>query len=69
MRNDALFLGLDIGTTGTKCVIATADGAVVAEATVEHPVSYPKPGWAEQDPEDWWRSSVASVRAAFSTTA
>lgn len=64
MRNDALFLGLDIGTTGTKCVIATADGAVVAEATVEHPVSYPKPGWAEQDPEDWWRSSVASVRAA-----
>ncbi|MFM7260362.1 MAG: xylulokinase [bacterium] len=64
MRKEALFLGLDIGTTGTKCVISTADGAVVAEATVEHPVSYPKPGWAEQDPEDWWRSSLAAVRAA-----
>jgi xylulokinase len=64
MQNEPLFLGLDVGTSGTKCVIATAGGAVVAEATVEHPVSYPKPGWAEQDPEDWWRSSVAATRAA-----
>ena len=62
---EPLFLGLDVGTTGTKCVVIDTRGAVVAEATAEHPVSYPKPGWAEQDPEDWWRSSVAATRAAL----
>jgi xylulokinase len=63
--SEPLFLGLDVGTTGTKCVLIDARGSVVAEATAEHPVSYPKPGWAEQDPEDWWRSSVAATRAAL----
>jgi len=63
--SEPLFLGLDVGTTGTKCVLIDARGAVVAEATAEHPVSYPKPGWAEQDPEDWWRSSVAATRSAL----
>ena len=57
-----LFLGIDIGTSGTKCVVIDARGAIVADATVEHPVSYPKPGWAEQDPEDWWTSTVAAVK-------
>ena len=60
----SLFLGLDIGTSGTKCVVIDAAGAIVGDATVEHAVSYPRPGWAEQDPEEWWRSSVAAVKAA-----
>lgn len=59
-----LFLGIDIGTSGTKCVIIDARGVIVADATVEHPVSYPRPGWAEQDPEDWWTSTVAGVKLA-----
>lgn len=59
-----LFLGIDIGTSGTKCVVIDTQGAVVADATVEHPVSYPKPGWAEQDPADWWTSTVAAVKQA-----
>ena len=66
---EPLFLGLDVGTTGTKCVVIDARGAPIAEATAEHPVSYPKPGWAEQDPEDWWRSSVAATRAALAKAA
>ncbi len=59
-----LFLGIDIGTTGTKCVILDAAGLIVADATVEHAVSYPRPGWSEQNPEDWWTSTVAAVRQA-----
>ena len=59
-----LFLGIDIGTSGTKCVVIDACGAVVSEATAAHPVSYPRPGWSEQDPEDWWRSTVRGVREA-----
>ena len=58
------FLGIDIGTSGTKCVVIDARGAIAGDATVEHPVSYPRPGWAEQDPADWWRSTVAAVKAA-----
>ncbi len=57
-----LFLGIDIGTTGTKAVVIDTKGTLVADATVEHPVSYPKPGWAEQNPEDWWTSTVAAVK-------
>ncbi len=66
---EPLFLGLDVGTTGTKCVVIDTLGALIAEATAEHPVSYPKPGWAEQDPEDWWRSSVAATHAAIAKAA
>ena len=70
MSHDApLFLGIDIGTSGTKCVIIDTRGQVVADATVEHPVSYPKPGWAEQDPEDWWTSTVAAVKQACASAA
>ncbi|MFM1823926.1 MAG: Xylulose kinase, partial [Planctomycetota bacterium] len=61
---DPLFLGIDVGTTGTKAVVIDARGAIVGDATAEHPVSYPRPGWAEQDPEDWWRSTVAAVERA-----
>ncbi len=55
-------LGLDIGTTGTKAVLVDGAGGVVARATSEYPLHTPRPGWAEQDPEDWWRGTVESVR-------
>jgi xylulokinase len=64
MRAESLFLGIDVGTSGTKAVVIDRQGAIVGDATAEHPVSYPKPGWAEQNPEDWWRSTIAAVAAA-----
>ncbi|MBR7137060.1 MAG: xylulokinase, partial [Clostridia bacterium] len=50
-------LGVDIGTSGTKSVLFDEIGTVVAHATVEYPMYQPKAGWAEQDPEDWWRAA------------
>ncbi len=47
-------IGLDIGTSGAKCVIADECGRVAASATVEYPLYTPHPGWAEQNPADWW---------------
>ena len=50
-------LGIDIGTSGTKTLICDEDGKVLATAMAEHPISSPKPGWSEQDPEDWWQAT------------
>lgn len=55
-------LGIDLGTSGTKTALFAADGTLVASATAEYPLSQPQAGWAEQDPEDWWRGAVESVR-------
>jgi xylulokinase len=56
-------IGLDVGTTGVKGVAIDADGRVVATASAEYPLSTPQPGWAEQDPEDWWRASQEVLAA------
>jgi len=60
------WLGLDIGTTGSRAVIIDESGAVRAAASAEHaPMSQPQPTWAEQDPEDWWRAAQEAIRAAI----
>jgi len=58
------YIGSDIGTTGTKTVVIDEKGRLLGKSTVEHPLSTPKPGWAEQDPADWWKAAVQSIRAA-----
>lgn len=56
-----LLCGIDIGTSATKTLLCTAEGRVLATASVEYPVYAPKPGWSEQEPEDWWRASVKGI--------
>ena len=57
-----LLLGIDIGTSACKAAVFGRDGEVVAQTAEEYPVSYPKPGWAEQDPELWWQAVCAALR-------
>jgi xylulokinase len=52
-----VLIGLDVGTSGVKGVAIEDDGAVAAVAEESYPLSTPQPGWAEQDPEAWWRAS------------
>lgn len=47
-------LGIDLGTTSVKAAVYRDDGTRVAGATRRHATRRPAPGWAEQDPEDWW---------------
>ncbi len=58
--NDVL-VGLDVGTSGVKAVAISPDGELVAAAEEPYGLSTPRPGWAEQDPEDWWRAAQAAL--------
>ncbi|HEU5367171.1 MAG TPA: FGGY family carbohydrate kinase, partial [Ktedonobacterales bacterium] len=59
-------LGLDIGTTGAKAsLFAADDGHALANAFVDYPLHHPAPGWAEQDPKDWWRAACAAIQACL----
>jgi len=55
-------LGIDVGTSGTKALLVDLKGNIVARAVEEYPLQTPKPGWAEQDPADWWRATVGAIR-------
>jgi xylulokinase len=61
------FLGIDVGTGGTRAVLVDAEGRVTASATVAHaPFASPETGWAEQDPQDWWRAATLAIREVLS---
>jgi xylulokinase len=66
-----MLLGIDVGTGGTRAVLVDRDGMVVASAASEHAaIRSEHIGWAEQDPQDWWRAAreaIARVRAADGT--
>ncbi|MEG6571260.1 xylulokinase [[Clostridium] cellulosi] len=55
-------LGIDIGTSGTKTVLFDLAGNVMASATGEYPMYQPHNGWAEQDPEDWWKAVCSTIK-------
>ncbi|MFL6039714.1 MAG: xylulokinase [Gaiellaceae bacterium] len=56
-------VGLDVGTTGVKALALSPEGEVLGRAEAEYDLSTPRPGWAEQDPEDWWRAAERALAA------
>jgi len=65
-----IYLGIDIGTSGTKALAIDDSGRILADATsAEYPLYQPQPGWSEQNPEDWWQATQATVRAVLSKAA
>ena len=61
--NNQYLIGLDIGTSGAKCIMVDQTGKVVASSTQEYPLYTPRPGWAEQDPTDWWKAIQRGCQA------
>ena len=59
-------LGLDVGTSSLKALLSTADGRTIATATADYPLAAPRPGWSEQDPEQWVTAAVRATREALS---
>jgi sugar (pentulose or hexulose) kinase len=58
-------IGIDSSTTATKAVVWDRDGGAVAEGRATFALALPRPGWHEQDAEDWWRSCTTAVRQAL----
>ena len=59
----SIYLGIDIGTSGTKTLAIDDRGKILAQAMATYPCYHPKPLWSEQDPDDWWQATVKTVRA------
>lgn len=54
-------IGLDVGTTGCKALLVDERGRVLGQASRRYAPSIPRPGWSEQDPEDWWLAAQACL--------
>ena len=61
----ACLLGIDIGTSACKIAIFDRGGQVLSAATKDYPVYYPHPGWAEQNPEEWWTAVCQAIKEAL----
>jgi xylulokinase len=61
----AAVLGLDLGTSRVKALLRAADGTVLGRGVAGYRVAAPRDGWAETDPEQWWRAARSAVRAAL----
>jgi xylulokinase len=57
----SFLLGIDIGTSGTKTVLFDESSNIIAGALAEYPLYQPKIGWAEQDPNDWWKAVCTTI--------
>ena len=64
------FLGIDIGTGGSRACLIDEDGRVLASAMCEHEsFTSPRIGWAEQSPENWWQATCSAVRQVLASKA
>lgn len=56
------FIGIDLGTSSVKIIIMNDNGEIISSISKDYSVSYPKTGWAEQNPEDWWKATRDGIR-------
>lgn len=57
-----LYIGIDLGTSAVKLLLMDADGTVKNIVSREYPLYFPKPGWSEQKPEDWYQETMAGLK-------
>lgn len=56
------FIGIDLGTSSVKLILTDDAGKILRTVSREYPLSFPHPGWSEQDPADWWRQTCDGLR-------
>ena len=58
-----LFIGIDLGTSAVKLLLMDEAGDIKNIISREYPLCFPKPGWSEQSPEDWWNACLEGIPA------
>ncbi len=56
------YIGIDLGTSSVKLLLLSEEGRILSRATAEYPIAYPKSGWSEQNPEDWYIGVVKGIK-------
>lgn len=56
------YIGIDLGTSAVKLLLMRGDGKILKIVNREYPIHFPKPGWSEQNPEDWYQETVAGLK-------
>ena len=56
-----LYIGIDLGTSATKFLLVDESGKILNSISKDYPVIYPKSGWSEQNPEEWWNAVKTGV--------
>ena len=56
-----LFIGIDLGTSSTKLLLADEKGNILNTVSRDYPLVFPHPGWSEQDPALWWKACVEGI--------
>lgn len=64
---DELLLGIDYGTESCRAALFDLTGRCVASEATGYALAHPRPGWAEQDPDEWWSALVSSVRGVLAS--
>ena len=57
-----LYIGVDLGTSAVKLLLMNETGKIEKIVSREYPLYFPKPGWSEQNPEDWWKQSLEGMK-------
>lgn len=60
------YIGIDLGTSAVKLILMDEAGNVLKMVSRTYPLFFPKPGWSEQNPEDWFRETVAGIKELVS---
>ena len=55
------YIGADLGTSALKLLLVDGNGNILNKVSKSYPISFPKPGYSEQSPEDWWNAFVCGI--------
>ena len=56
------YIGIDLGTSSVKLLLVNEKGEILNSVSKEYPISFPKSGWSEQNPDDWWNMTLKGIR-------
>ncbi|NVM02517.1 MAG: xylulokinase [Candidatus Helarchaeota archaeon] len=68
LNSSSFLLGVDIGTSSTKTCLFTDEGRLIASETQEYPINYPKPAWAEENPDDWLNATIKGIKVVIKSS-